>query len=186
VRRLRLRDLVDRFRAVLASHRDAPDPEAAVAEFREAVEARGGSASPTELWSAFQSARIMHVPAARLAEAQTAAGGRAHSYLFTWTPPGVLAIMGACHGLEIPFVFGSTGHPFARPFTGISGAATRLSHKMQHAWIRFARNGVPALDRLPPWTAYQVPERRTMIFGRSCRLADSPLEGERRLLERWT
>jgi para-nitrobenzyl esterase len=128
----------------------------------------------------------MHLPATRLAEAHTAAGGSAHAYLFTWRPPGVLGAMGACHGLEIPFVFGSTAHPFALPFTGITGAATRLSHKMQHAWLRFARHGAPALDRLPPWPVYDVPRRGTMIFGRNCELTDAPLEGERSLLSSWT
>lgn len=186
VRRLGSRELVDRFHSVLASHRHAPDPEDAVEEFRGAVEARGGGGSPTEVWSAFQSARVMHVPAARLAEAHTRAGGRAHSYLFTWTPPGPLAAVGACHGLEIPFVFGSTGHPFARPFTGLTGAASRLSQKMQYAWVRFARNGAPALDRLPPWPGYAPPSRRTMLFGRTCQLSDSPVEAERSLVERWT
>jgi len=185
VRRLHNRDLVARFHSVLMNHRGAPDPEQAVEDFRAAVEARGGSGSPTDLWSAFQSARIMHLPATRLAEAQTKAGGSAHAYLFTWQPPGVLRAMGACHGLEIPFVFGSTGHPFARPFTGLTGAATRLSRKMQHAWLRFARHGAPALDRLPPWPGYEAPQRKTMIFGRTCELADAPLEAERSLLDRW-
>jgi len=185
VRGLSERDLVDRFAAVLSTHRRAPAPDQAVQQFREAIEARGGGTRPTQVWSAFQSARMMHVPAMRLAAAHTAAGGKAHAYLFTWKPPGVLSPMGACHGLDIPFVFGSTGHPIARPLTGLSGAATRLSRKMQYAWIRFAREGQPSQDRLPPWPAYELPRRSTMILGRSCAVASSPLDTERSLLEEW-
>jgi para-nitrobenzyl esterase len=185
VRALREHELVERFGEALIGHANAPSPEAAVREFRAVLELRGGKASASDVWTAFQSARVMHVPAARLAQAQSLAGGRAYAYLFTWTPPAMRRALGACHALDIPFVFGSTQNPLALPLTGITASAVRLSRKMQLAWINFARDGDPGHERLPPWPAYEPRRRPTMSLGRRCSLEYAPLEAERRLLEDW-
>jgi para-nitrobenzyl esterase len=163
----------------------APEPEIAVRDFRGAVDPRRGRPSASELWSTFQSARVFHLPAWRLAEAQGEGGGAVHSYLFTWRPPALGRALGSCHSLDIPFVFGSTRNPLARPLTGLSGAAVRLSRKIQHAWIRFAVRGHPDHERLPGWKRYQRSRRATMILGRDCGPELAPLESERRLLESW-
>jgi para-nitrobenzyl esterase len=186
VRGLREEELVERFGGALHGYPDAPAPETAVREFRAAIGQRGVSPQPNEVWSAFQSARVMHVPASRLAAAQARGGGSAHAYLFTWRPPVMRRSLGACHALDIPFVFGSMQHPLARPLTGITGSAVRLSRKMQYAWIRFAREGSPGHDRLPDWPRYDAARRATMALGRRCALDDAPLEGERSLIDRWT
>jgi para-nitrobenzyl esterase len=185
VRALRENELVERFGEALRGHANAPEPEAAVREFRGVLELRGGKANASEVWTAFQSARVMHVPAMRLAQAQSLAGGRAFTYLFTWCPPTMRRALGACHALDIPFIFGSTRHPLAIPLTGITASAGRLSRKMQLAWIRFARAGDPGHERLPPWPAYELRRRPTMGLGRRCSLEYAPLEAERRLLEEW-
>jgi len=162
-----------------------PSAHDAVRSWREALSARGARTSPSEVWTTFQSARVMHHPAAQLAEAQSEGGGRAHSYLFTWRPPAMRRALGACHALDIPFVFGSIQHPLALPLTGFSTSAARLSRKMQHAWIGFARSGLPGHERLPGWEPYDVRRRPTMVLGRRCAIAEAPLDGERELLERW-
>ena len=66
-----------------------------------------GRATPGERWIAFQSDRIFHWPAARLADAHTRSRGATYAYLFRWQPPLLRSRLGACHGLEIPFVFGT-------------------------------------------------------------------------------
>ncbi len=183
---LREADLIERFEEALGgAYPNAPDAETAVRDFRAALEARGRRRSSGEVWSDFQSARAMHHPARRLAEAQSAAGGSAYAYLFTWRPPAVRRALGACHGLDIPFVFGSIKNPLARPLTGFTASAARLSLKMQHAWIRFAREGDPSHERLPGWQAYDPERRATMVLGRTASLADAPLEPERSLLSAW-
>ncbi|MDJ0848353.1 MAG: carboxylesterase family protein [Myxococcota bacterium] len=185
-RGLREADLVSRFGEALGRlYPSAPDAETAVRDYRAALETRGRRRSNGEVWSDFQSARIMHYPASRLAEAQAAAGGSAYAYLFTWRPPAVRRALGACHGLDIPFVFGSIKHPLARPLAGFTASAARLSLKMQHAWIRFARHGDPGHERLPAWDAYEPQRRATMVLGRTPALAGAPLEPERALLGDW-
>jgi para-nitrobenzyl esterase len=179
--------LVSRFdHALQGSYPDVPDSETAIREFRAALAERGAGTGAADVWTAFQTARLMHFPASQLAEAQADAGGSAHAYLFTWRPPALRRALGACHALDIPFIFGSIRHPLALPFTGFTPSAARLSRKMQSAWIRFAREGDPSHGRLPRWSHYDRKNRATMVFGRNCALDSAPLESERSLFERWS
>ncbi len=181
------RGLIERIGEVLPQVAPrAPRPVIAARRYRSAVRARGADTSPFEVWSAFQSARIFHYPATLLAEAQRKAGGLAYAYLFTWHPPALRRALGACHALDLPFIFGLTSYPFARPLVGLAPSAARLSRRMQHAWINFARTGSPGYERLPEWKPYDLDSRATMLFGRECDLASAPLEQERKLWERWS
>jgi len=185
-RALREEGLIERLNEALQNFPAAPSGEQAAAEFREALAGRSNGTRPGEVWSAFQTARVMHFPATRLAEAQVAGGGVAHKYLFAWRPPALRRALGACHGLDIPFVFGAVTNPLVLPLAGFSPAAVRLSRKMQGAWTSFAQAGSPAHAQLPEWSAYTPDERATMVLGRRCQLSSAPLEPERRLLERWS
>jgi para-nitrobenzyl esterase len=164
----------------------APAPGRAAAQFREAVSERTGRARAGEVWSAFQTARTFHQPAARLAEAHVEGGGDVWAYLFTWRPRAARRALGACHALDVPFVFGATRHPLARPLTGLGSGASELSRRMQDAWIAFARSGRPGHDALPEWKPYTPGWRRTMVFGRDVHVDSAPLEAERSLLESWS
>jgi len=187
LRGLREEALIERFHAVLRGRfTSLPDAATALGEFRLALEERGAGTSPAEVWSAFQTTRVMHFPAVRLAEAQVEAGGSVHTYLFTWRPPALGRVIGACHALDIPFIFGAVRHPLARPLTGLTASAARLSRKMQAAWIHFARGGHPGHARLPDWAPYDVERRATMILGRNCSLEHAPLEAERSLFAGWS
>jgi para-nitrobenzyl esterase len=163
-----------------------PDPEQTSRSYRDAVAADGGSTDTVDVWSAFQSARVFHHPAAQLAEAQVRAGGRVFSYLFAWKPPALGGLVGACHALELPFVFGWTQTPLVRSLTGLSTGARKLSLTMQHAWGSFARSGSPSHEGLPSWPGYEPILRSTLLFSREARVVDAPLEAERRLFESWT
>ena len=178
-------DLVDRFRAISGSWPRLPRAESAAKRFRAALEGRAAADHPGDVWSAFQSARHFHMPAHRLLEAHHEGGGTGYHYMFTWRAPAMRRSLGSCHAIEIPFLFGSTGHPFASPLTGLSRRATKLSHRLQHAWVRFARNGRPGHERLPTWPSYDPERRSTLFLGRECSLEENPLEAERDLLEGW-
>jgi para-nitrobenzyl esterase len=176
-------DLCARLAGVLPP--DGPPPAQAARSFQEALGERSAARSPREVWSAFQTSRVFHVPSARLAEAQHEGGGSAHAYLITWRAPALRRALGACHAIEIPFVFGSQSHPLARPLSGLGSDGARFARRLQHAWLGFARSGDPGHDRLPTWPRYRPGQRATMILGRECELADAPLEAERRLLLDW-
>jgi para-nitrobenzyl esterase len=183
---LREEQMIQRFDEMLGQISTcAPDAREAVRRYRAAVRARGGRTTPFEVWSAFQSARVFHYPASSLADSQSRSGADVYSYLFTWRPSALRQTVGACHAVELPFVFGLTSHPAVRPFMGFASTVGRLSKRMQDAWIGFARAGYPGHDRLPVWDRYESDARATMLFDRECSIADAPLQGERELLAEW-
>ena len=119
------------------------------------------------------------IPCLKLAEAH----GQAHVYLFTWQSPARRGAMGACHALEMPFVFGTHTHPMEERFTGTGPEADRLSRAMMAAWIAFARSGDPNHEALGGWAVYDRKRRATMIFGRESEVQDAPFEEERAVWE---
>ena len=99
-----------------------------------------------------------------------------YSYLFEWAPRVVNDRLGACHGLELPFVFGTLRAPWLRVWLGISPRAQKLCSIIQDSWIAFARGGSPAHARLPDWPVYSEGARSTMAFGHECTLREDPHE----------
>jgi para-nitrobenzyl esterase len=180
-------DLEARLREVLPLlFADAPGPKRAARELRDAVAERGGDTDARSLWGSFQSARTFVRPAARLAEAQHAAGGSVHTYVVNWRAAAAPRALGACHAIELPFVFGTGRHPLARGLTGIGPDAPRLTRQIQNAWIQFARTGDPGHQGLPSWAGFEPRHRPTMLLGARCELAEAPLDPDRQLLARWS
>jgi carboxylesterase type B len=155
----------------------------AIAVYREARRARGESLDPGDLWFAIESDRTMRHPAMRLAALHATHQPETYAYLFTWPSPALGGLFGACHALELPFLFGTLEHPLFRPFTGKGPEARALAARIQDAWIAFARTGRPAHPGLGEWPAYTARERRTMILDRRCRVEAAPRESERALWE---
>ncbi len=152
-----------------------PHGERALEAYRAARSGRGRG-SARRLWSAFQSDRIFHYPASRLAELQRARTPRVHAYLFAWGAP----FLGAAHGVEVPFVFGTLRDPLLRTAFAFAPAAQRVSNAMQQAWIAMARSGSPETEELPRWPAYDAERRPAMVFERRCAVEEAPFEDERR------
>ena len=138
---------------------------------------RGGEIS--ERWCAFQSDRIFHYPASRLADLQSIHSPNTWAYLFEWAPPLIGSRLGSCHGLDLPFVFGTLRHPLLRPFGLVTRGAYLLSRRMQRAWLEFARSGSPAHDEFPEWPSYTLDRRSTLAFGVEYTLRDDPHERAR-------
>jgi para-nitrobenzyl esterase len=151
----------------------SPDHQAATAEalqiYTEALR-NGRTRSAGELWVAFQTDRVFRVPALQLADVCARRGDPTFFYRFDWAPRVVRDRVGACHSLEIPFVFGTLREPLLRPVLGLQPSALALSDRMQAAWIAFARTGHPGHDGLPGWPAYRPGEGAAMVFGTTSRL----------------
>jgi len=133
------------------------------------------AAGPAELWLAIWSDREFRLPALRAAEAQARWSPAAYSYLFTWPSPA--EDIGSCHGLELPFLFGTLDSKGADAFAGSGPAVETLATTVQDAWLRFARSGDPG------WPAYDPSTRATMLLGEQCGVADDPMAAERRAWE---
>ena len=90
------------------------------------------------------------------------------AYLFEWGSPAMGGWLGACHGLEIAFVFGNQGRGDLAAFTGAGDDADALAATMMDAWVAFARTGDPSTPALP-WPVYDAVTRPTMVLGRQTR-----------------
>jgi para-nitrobenzyl esterase len=115
-----------------------------------------------------------------MAEVQAATGTSVYDYLFDWESPAVRGLLGSCHALEIPFVFGTLTTPGVELFTGGGPDALALSELMQDAWLAFARTGNPSTDALGEWPTYDAGRRATMILGAKPRVEEDPFSEERR------
>lgn len=117
-------------------------------------------AGPEQLYELVNSDWAFRMPSLRLAEEQSAAGGRVHVYELAWPAPGMGGVMGACHGLDVPLVFGNLdrGHPAALIGAGPPAEAESLSARMRAAWAAFAAHGDPG------WPGYDTGQRLVQVF----------------------
>ena len=117
---------------------------------------------------------FFRIPALRLAEANVGRGLTSHVYEFTWPSPAFAGRLGACHALELPFVFDTLDSEKAEALTGPEPPQA-LATAMHEAWVAFARTGDPG------WPRYEPGRRLTMSFGETCEVAEDPAGAERRL-----
>ena len=162
-------------RVLRAPPRGARDPEAFARRALAVYRAARPNASPAELWCAFQSDRVFRIPAQRLLEAQRPHQPACFAYLFAWRSPALDGRLGACHALDVPFVFGHLHDARAAQLVGGGPAAQRLSERMMDAWIAFARTGDPG------WPAWDDVKRTTLVLGAECVLESDPAGAERRV-----
>ncbi len=156
-----------------------PEADRAIEAYTAARTSRGEPVTPFELWSAIETDRVFRAPVTRMADAHVRAGGRAHSYLFTWTTPVLGGLLGSCHVLEIPFVFGTLSLPGVDQLAGGGPEAEALSAAMQDAWAAFARTGDPSSAGVGDWPPYDPSRRATMILGPQIGVEERPREAER-------
>jgi para-nitrobenzyl esterase len=147
------------------------DADELIPAFREARAARGEPVTPAELWFAIQTERFFRVPSLAFAD-DHAAVAPVFTYLFGWRSPLLDGWAGACHVLEIPFVFGLQGTDNLAYFTGSGAEADALSALMMKHWVAFARGKAP-------WSRYDVETRPTMCFGVESGIELAPREPER-------
>ena len=112
---------------------------------------------------------FFRIPAIRLAEAHQ---GSSYMYEFAWASPLFGGRLGACHGLEIGFVFDTLDAEQSEPLYG-SAPPAELAAVMHRAWIDFARSGQPG------WDAYTPGTRATMTFALTSALSHDPRQEQR-------
>ncbi|MBN1182795.1 MAG: carboxylesterase/lipase family protein, partial [Bacteroidales bacterium] len=101
------------------------------------------------------------------AEVKDAQGGaKAYVYLFEWLSPVNDGSLGACHGMELPFMFNNID--LGRTMNGGGADAYKLADKISSAWISFIKTGNPNCKELPEWAPYEPLNGTTMIFNNKC------------------
>ncbi len=113
---------------------------------------RPGS-TPGDVLAAVITDWYYRIPALRLAEAH----GRTHVYEFAWRSPAYDGALGACHVIELPFVFDNLDEP---AFAALSDghAPQKLADTVHRAWVDFATSGDPG------WPVYSPDHRVAMVF----------------------
>ena len=96
-------------------------------------------------------------PARFLAQSFGLLQSNAYLYNFSRFAPG--NPLGACHGSEIPYIFGNFDK--ALDYTDVD---YQLSRTVMSYWTTFARTGNPNHDGLPEWPPYSRDEDRLLQF----------------------
>ena len=123
----------------------------------ETLVASTGSERPGDVMVAGMTDWFFRLPAIRLAEVRATHGSRAWVYQFGWRSPVMGGVLGACHALELGFVFDTLDVPEGRAMTG-DDPPQALADDMHGAWVRFVTDGDPG------WPAYGE-QRHTRRFG---------------------
>ncbi|MFF8772151.1 carboxylesterase/lipase family protein [Kitasatospora sp. NPDC015120] len=125
-----------------------PDPAALIDAYR----AAGRGSTPLELLSAIGTDYLFAVPTVRLADAHAPHPGGTWRYEFTWSSPAYDSTLGACHGLEIPFVFDTVDRVDygALEVPSQDESVRELAGRMHASWVAFARDGDPGWPRYTP------------------------------------
>ncbi len=150
--------------------RERTPPRTTPEEIKQAIEAMYGSLAPKafSLYPAGQAADPLYgaydaqwvvdtmyrCPVVEQLVWHTAAGNAAYEYQFDHAPPGREAL-GAVHGAEVPYVFGTVkGGP----------VDTEISAAMQQYWTNFAKTGNPNGAGLPQWPRFDARARAYLEF----------------------
>ena len=125
-----------------------------------------------------QSDQMFGIPAVRLAEAASVHNPNVWMYRFSWRTPVLDGALGACHALELPFVFDTLD---TAPDFVSDDPPVDLAESMHATWVRFATTGDPNGGDLPPWPTYDTRTRAVMDFGAARTLLHDPNAAQRRL-----
>ncbi len=127
-------------------------------------------------------AKIFWYPTQRFASRQSC-HAPVWLYRFDWQSRLYDGVLGACHALEIPFVFNSLGSPGGAALAGESSDGDAVARAVHHAWIQFVREGNPNTPDLPDWPRYDQERRATMIVDTESHGEYDPQGDERQLWE---
>jgi para-nitrobenzyl esterase len=137
-------------------------------------------ATPSQVWAAVVTDWFFRMPAVRLASAQ--AGHQPHTYMyeFGYRSTAFDGALGACHAIDLPFVYDNLDAGGVAMLLGPVDEGTRaLAAATSRAWLAMARTGVPAHDGLPDWPQYSSESRPVMFLDRERTVVLDPGSQER-------
>jgi para-nitrobenzyl esterase len=140
------------------------------ARLRAAYEERFSNAG--ELFAAAATDFFFRLPDIRFAEVRGAGSAGTWMYEFAWRSPQYAGRLGACHYLEVPFVFDTLGSPSVRAVAGAE-PPQQLADEMHRYWLDFAADGNPG------WPSYTPERRAVMTFDVESAVAEDPRAEER-------
>jgi para-nitrobenzyl esterase len=120
---------------------------------------------------------LFRMPALHLADAQATAGGAVYLYELAYPAPGAGGALGACHGLDVPLVFGTLQADFGQMLFGqpVPESALVLGQRIRADWTAFAAG------RSTGWPAYEPAGRITRVYDDPVTDSPYPEDTSRRL-----
>jgi para-nitrobenzyl esterase len=116
---------------------------------------------------------FFRIPAIRVAEARAGRGGASTwAYRFDAPAPAENHGLGACHGVELPFVFGTVSREDVRPRLGDTPSQA-VADQVHRAWVDFISTGDPG------WPVYDTTSRTTGLLADTISVVDDPAGDER-------
>jgi para-nitrobenzyl esterase len=144
------------------------DPDDAIAAYR----AEFGEGPTPEIEGAMITDLIFRMPAISLAEAQLEHAD-VWKYQWRWGSPAMGGMLGACHAIELPFVFEIVDDPRLEVMVGPEPPKS-LATSTNEAWSAFATSGMPTATHLPEWPSYDTGNRPVMVLDSDCALEHDP------------
>ncbi|MBO6303048.1 MAG: carboxylesterase family protein [Ruminiclostridium sp.] len=118
---------------------------------------------------------LFRLPAIRQGQAHAAHGNPV--YMYYWKYPSAIPYMGACHAVELAYVFNNLNETI---YTG-DNIDPALAALVQQMWVNFAVSGDPSADGLE-WETYSAESRKTMVFDTNSHIEEDLNRRERRTL----
>lgn len=169
---------IDEARLLHLCERALPGHGAAALAFYRTLSGRKNNGKLLDLFCWLETDRMFRVPTHRLLAAQAAQQPLVFAAQFEWESPQFGGLMGACHVVDVPFVFGGTGSPTGQFFTGGGEVAAALADEVMRAWATFARHGKPAAIGGLDWPAFDT-KCQAMHLSGQVRIDAMPSAAER-------
>jgi len=141
----------------------------------------GADGDDREIWNALLTDEGFRMPAIRLAEIYGEHGADVYMYRFDRPSPARGGELGACHSIDVPFVFGTHALESLRELLGSEPEVASISDRWMDVLCAFARSGTPRTRSLPPWPRYTDEQRAVMSVNTEFRVLEDPGRSERLL-----
>lgn len=134
--------------------------------------------SDSRIWNIteFYNEILFRVPALFQAQANSENGGRA--FVYYWKYPSALKNSGACHAVELAYLFNNTDETI---YTG-DNINMELAARVQEMWVNFALTGNPGTADTQ-WREYNSKTRESMVIDTVCGMEKDILGSQRELIE---
>jgi para-nitrobenzyl esterase len=142
------------------------DAEKALAVYADAV---ASEPTPKDAFTVIGTDMVFRYPAIELSEALLNQSPDVWEYEFSWGTPAMGGMLGACHAIELPFLFGLASDPRLLGFLG-DDPPIGLAEAMQDAWLGFARTGDPGAE----WPRYDLERRAVRTFDAQIGILEDP------------
>lgn len=120
---------------------------------------------------------LFRLPAIRQADFHSASGGR--TYVYYWKYPSGIPRLGACHAVELAYVFNNLDETI---YAG-DNIDPELAKTVQQMWVNFAKTGSPTIRGELKWERYNDKKRPTMVIDKECHMDEDIKPLQRELLD---